>query len=376
MSSSRIVLVAVLLLAGASADAGVLPDDRADVLYHRYDGGGVTIDGPSLLVRKKFAEKYSVSANYYMDMVSSASIDVLTTASPYTEERTQGNVAFDMLNGKSTYSLSFTNSEESDYTANSASFDVSQDMFGDLTTVSFGFSRGWDEVRRRGDDAFVESVDRRTYRVGVSQILTPTLMMGLNYELVADEGFLNNPYRSVRYLDPQSAVGYAYQAEVYPRTRTSNAASVRARYFLPYRAALHGEYRYFTDTWGITAHTAEMSYTHPWTERWIFELGLRYYTQSKADFYSDLFPYVDAQNFLARDKELSSFANQMISVGATYELSLEWKFLKRSTLSFFYDRMMFQYDDFRDLTAGGTPGTEPLYGFDANVFRFFFSGWF
>ena len=66
----------------------------------------------------------------------------------------------------------------------------------------------------------------------------------------------------------------------------------------------------------------------------------------------------------------------MISVGATYELSLEWKFLKRSTLSFFYDRMMFQYDDFRDLTAGGTPGTEPLYEFDANVFRFFFSGWF
>ena len=65
----------------------MLPDDRADVLYHRYDGGGVTIDGPSLLVRKKFAEKYSVSANYYVDMVSSASIDVVTTASPYKEER-------------------------------------------------------------------------------------------------------------------------------------------------------------------------------------------------------------------------------------------------------------------------------------------------
>jgi len=26
--------------------------------------------------------------------------------------------------------------------------------------------------------------------------------------------------------------------------------------------------------------------------------------------------------------------------------------------------------------AGGTPGTEPLYGFDANVFRLFVSGWF
>lgn len=47
----------------APAHAGVLPDDRADVLYHRYDGGGVTIHGPSVLVRKKLAEKYAISAN-------------------------------------------------------------------------------------------------------------------------------------------------------------------------------------------------------------------------------------------------------------------------------------------------------------------------
>ena len=38
--------------------------------------------------------------------------------------------------------------------------------------------------------------------------------------------------------------------------------------------------------------------------------------------------------------------------------------------------MQFQYDDFRDITTGGAPGTESLYEFDANVFRFFFSGWF
>ena len=138
---------AIALLANAAAHAAVLPDDRADVLYHRYDGGGVTIDGPSVLLRKKFAEKYSVSANYYMDMVSSASIDVMTTASPYTEERTQGSLAFDLLQGKTQYSVSYTLSDESDYTANTASFDLTQDILGDLVTVSFGFSLGWDEVR-------------------------------------------------------------------------------------------------------------------------------------------------------------------------------------------------------------------------------------
>src|SRR5262245_62548767 len=185
--------------------AAVLPDDRADVLFHQYEGGGVTINGPSMLVRKKLAEKYSVTANYYVDMVSSASIDVVSTASPYKEERQQMSLGLDMLNGKTQYSVSYTNSDENDYTANTASFDISQDMFGDLTTISFGFSRGWDEVRRRGDDEFSENVDHRTWRLGLSQMLTPKLMMGFAYELVSDEGFLNNPYRSVRYLDPSSS---------------------------------------------------------------------------------------------------------------------------------------------------------------------------
>jgi hypothetical protein len=180
----------------------------------------------------------------------------------------------------------------------------------------------------------------------------------------------------VRYLDADSATGYSYQGEIYPRTRTSNAASVATRYFLPYRAAIHGEYRYFTDTWGIDANTLRVGYTHPW-QQWIFEVGYRWYGQSAADFYSDLFPYQDAQNFLGRDKELASFTSHMLSAGATFELpGFGWGFLQRSTVNFFYDWTRYDYDDFRDVRQGGAPGTEPLYGFDANVIRLFFSGWF
>src|SRR5512134_3567539 len=84
-------------LVATATQAAVLPEDRADAMYHRYDGGGVTIDGPSLLMRKKFGEKYAFAANYYMDMVSSASIDVVTTASPYRETRTQGSLGVDVL---------------------------------------------------------------------------------------------------------------------------------------------------------------------------------------------------------------------------------------------------------------------------------------
>ena len=366
-----------LCVAALPARAAVLPEDRADVLYHRYEGGGVTVDGPSVLVRKNVAEKYSVVANYYVDLVSSASIDVLSQASPYKETRQQGSLGLDALNGKTQYSLSVLGSEENDYSSTTASLGVSQDLFGDLTNVSLGFSRGWDEVRKRGDPEFEEPVDRRSYRVGLSQIVTPKLMLGLAYETITDEGFLNNPYRSVRYLDAENPAGFAFQPEVYPSTRTSNAVAFNARYFLPYRAVAFAEYRWFTDTWGIDANNVRVGYTHPIGERWVLEGGYRWYDQSSADFYSDLFPRRDAQNFLARDKELSTFTSHMLSVGASYEFGASrWSFLKRSTVNVFYDRIRFDYDDFRDILSGGAPGTEPLYGFDANVYRVFVSAWF
>ena len=70
MTLQRLSLTALLLALTASTFAGVLPEDRSDVLYHLYDGGGVTIDGPSILVRKKAGKSLSIVDNYYVDMVS------------------------------------------------------------------------------------------------------------------------------------------------------------------------------------------------------------------------------------------------------------------------------------------------------------------
>ncbi len=56
----RLSSIALLLALASNALAGVLPDDRTDILYHLYDGGGVEIDGPSLLVRKKVGKSVSL----------------------------------------------------------------------------------------------------------------------------------------------------------------------------------------------------------------------------------------------------------------------------------------------------------------------------
>lgn len=373
-----VVLTAVLLLAFAITESGaaVLPEDRTDLLYHSYSGGGVTIDGPSLLIRKGLSDSVSVTANYYVDTVSSASIDVVSTASAYDEERTETSVGVDFLHEKTLMSFGYTGSEENDYSASSFRVSISQDFFGDLTNLSIGYAQGSDEVGKTGDPGFKKNASSRNYQFNLSQIMTKNLIVNATVETITNQGFLNNPYRTVRYLDATAGSGYSYEPEVYPNTRTSDAVAVRMIYYLQYRASLMFEYRYFKDTWDIEANNATIRYTHPVGEHWIFETNLRLYSQTGADFYSDLYPYAGSQKFLARDKELSTFNTQRVGFGVSYEYPLKSSFVDKISLNLKVDHLMFDYEDFRNVTAGGTPGQEPLYSFSANIVRLFFSAWY
>jgi hypothetical protein len=366
----------LLLVICSDVFAAVLPEDRADLLYHRYDGGGVEVDGPSLLVQKSLGNSVSLGLNHYVDNVTSASIDVVVTASPYTERRVENSIAIDYLRDKSTMSLGYTKSEESDFDATTYSVAISQDMFGDLTTVSMGFAYGDNIIGQNGNEDFEEEATVRNYRLSLSQIFTRDLVMAFTFETITDEGYLNNPYRLVRYEDSGSTDGYSFQPEVYPETRTSNAFAVRGNYYLAQRAAVHASFRLFKDTWGIDATTFGLGYTLPYEEDWIFEARLRLHDQTSAEFYSDLFPFRDAQNYLARDKELSAFTSTSIGLGASYDFDRAWTTIERGSLNLELDWIRFDYHDFRDLTKSGDVGNEPLYTFDALVTRLYLSFWF
>lgn len=369
-------LLLIALLWSSTAQAAILPEDRADVMYHGYDGGGLEVGGPSVLVRKGIDDKVSVWANYYVDMITSASIDVVATASEYTEERKETSAGIDYLRGKTIMSAFYLRSDESDYTANAAGLSISQSFFGDLTTLSMSYAMGWDEVRRNGDDVFEDEIERQAFRIDVSQILTKNMIVSLNYEAITDEGFLNNPYRQVRFLDGSG--GFSWEAELYPRTKTSHAVAVRGMYYLPYRAALKAEYRSYGDTWGIDAFNAEIAYVHPFDNGVTVEARYRYYSQTAADFYADLFPRAQAQNFLARDKELSTMQTNTLGLGVAYEFGTGWlPGFDKGEVNLTMDYMQFNYDDFRDVTvSGATPGEEPLYSFDSWVTRAFISFWY
>ena len=203
------------------------------------------------------------------------------------------------------------------------------------------------------------------------------MILGLNFEAVADEGYLNNPYRTVRYVDNSLPSGVGYQSEIYPETRNSFTSKFSLSYYLPYRAALFLHVRNFNDSWQIDSNDIELSYRHPIGHSLELEFKVRYYQQSQASFYSDLFPYQDAQNYLARDKELSAFNDITFGFGVTYLLPKQYSIAQwDSEVSFQWDYISFDYDNFRDPTAEGGVGEEPLYGFSANVFRVFFSLYF
>jgi hypothetical protein len=355
------VVTVLICLHGIHSQAAVLPEERADGMFHFYDGGGVRVTGPALLVRKNVADKVSVSGSYYADTVSSASIDVVTTASPFKEKRTEYGAGIDYLYNDSLMSLSVAKSNEPDYIADTLSMNFSQDVFGGMTTVSMGYSRGKDTVLENNNASFSDYVNRYQYRLGVSQILTQTLRVNLDYEAITDEGFLNSPYRSARIFG-------AAVPERYPRSRDSQAVALRAlKYLLP-GSSVRFEYRYFWDTWDIAANTAEVAYSTYASTLWLVELRYRYYSQNNASFYSDNF--TQSQNFMARDKELSTFKSHAIGGKLTYTIQSHPSFVTKSTLNVAYDHIKFKYEDFTDVR------TQTPFAFDANVAQLFLSVWF
>ena len=347
------------MMLGASGGwlwGAVLSEDRADLMSHYSEGGGVEVSGPALLARKSFKDTFSFYGGYYADSISSASIDVVTSASPYSDQRDEYTVGVDYLRGDTLMNLSYTASEEDDYQAGTVDAGFSQEMFGGMTTLSMGFSQGSDTVSRVDTD-FEDAIDRYGYRLGLAQVLTPTLLLSVDYEGITEDGFLNNPYRSARLLG-------ASVPEAYPRTRTSNAVAVRTRKYWEPGAASRVDYRYFWDTWAVQAHTLEVGYERYFGNEWLMDLFYRHYNQSAASFYSDNFE--EEQNYMARDKELSTF--QSNALGG----KLSYKFLRRpragltsGSLNLSYEFIHFDYDDFTDVR------TDEPYSFGAHVLQFY-----
>jgi hypothetical protein len=347
------------LLAVGPVRAVELPEDRADLMYHYYDGAGTKASGPALLVRKSLADKVSLSGGYYLDMVSNASIDVVTTASPYKENRNEQTLGLDYVYRDALITLSGSNSSEPDYKAKSAGIDVSQEVFGGMTTISLGYTRAWDKVGQKGI-GFFDAAKHWRYRLGATQILTPRVIMSANLEAVSDDGFLGNPYRAARVFG-------ALVPERNPRTRTSRSLMFRVVGDLGSRDAIHSSYRYFWDTWDIRAHTFDVGYSRYFGERWLGDAYVRYFTQDRALFYSD--NALSETLYVSRNRQLATFKEYGLGMRVAYTAQkVPGKY--EIKLNGAIERARFNYSDFTDVRDGSK------YSYDQSIVQVFVSATF
>lgn len=348
------------VLAASGARAADLPEDSTEALYHYYNGGGVNASGPALLVRKQLMDKVSLTASYYMDAVSNASIDVVTTASPYSESRTEYAVGAEYVYRDSKISLTTSTSREADYTASRLGLDITQETFGGMTSVSLGFTRGNDTIGKHASPEFAEVAAHWQYRLGVTQILSPKWVMSANAEVLADDGFLGSPYRVARVFG-------ATVAERTPRTRSARAIKFRVIGDLGSRDAVHADYRYFWDNWDIKAHTAEVGYSRYFGEKWLADASLRFYRQDHALFYSD--NAMEETTYISRNRQLSSFSSVGLGAKVAYNLrTVPGKYALKLNGAYEYTR--FKFSDFTDLRTG------EAYATQANLFQVFLAATF
>lgn len=348
------------LLAVGGAKAVDLPADRAEAMLHLYDGGGVKASGPAFLVRKSLADKVSLSAQYYVDMVSNASIDVVTTASPFKETRHALDFGADYVVRDTTIRLGLSNSDEPDYKVGGYSLDITQEVFGGMTTVAMGYSRSTDKVLKHNSPEFEERARHWQYRLGITQILTPRWLASVNFEAISDDGYLGSPYRVARVFG-------ATVPERNPRTRTSRAIRFGAVGDIGERRAIHADYRYFWDTWDIKAHTLEGGYSRYFGDRWLADGFVRYYKQSAALFYAD--NATSESQYLSRNRQLATY--DTIGVGA--KLTYDYRHVAGRydiKLHGAYELVQYKYKDFTDVRTGG------LYSYRASVLQLYVSATF
>ncbi len=354
-----------------SVNAEVLPEERADIGYHYYDGGGVEVDGATLLVRKNFGAKYSVYSGYHHDSISGASPDVLAGASEYTEDRDEYTLGGTYLRDNTLMDLSYTHSDEDDYQSDTVSFDVSHEFFGAMSKINIGASYGEDTVERNDLDTFSEDVDRYLFRAGLSQVITDSIVAAFNYEATVEEGYLNNPYRFVFV----NGVSLGSGSEQYPDTRTGQAYSVKAIKFWQHRASSSVGYRFYRDTWEIRSHTVDINYSQYIGNQWVADIYARYYDQDEASFFSDNFS--TPLRFMARDKELDSFTSYAVGGRLRYDLFKDYKFLRTASLNLAVEYQDYDYDEYSGVeSVSDTASLGTGYTFDATTIQFYLSFWY
>jgi len=131
---------------------------------------------------------------------------------------------------------------------------------------------------------------------GVSQVLNKDALVGADFSYTRSTGYMANPYKvtEVIFVDPSQFQFSKFATpqinnflERRPDVRDQWAVGGRyVQYINALDAALHFDYRFSADNWGIQAHSFEADWVQPIGDGWSVTPRVRYYSQDAADFYT------------------------------------------------------------------------------------------
>jgi len=335
------VLLATLLLPGLAALSTLAPltaaaesaPEKATLAFkygHYNDGqdgwSRVSVDAPYLYLQTPIASDWSLEGSWVGDDVSGASPRMHTDrsgASHMSDYRKASDLKVTRYFSRAAVSASVAYSDEHDYTSRALGLDArwSTDDNNRTWTLGLGSSNDRIDNQSNGVNTAINQHKRtQELMAGVTQVLTPTDIAQLNLTRSVGAGYYNDPYKS---FDQR------------PNQRNAWIGLLRWNHYVePIDTSLRSSYRYYSDTFGVRSHTLGLDWVKP-VGRWTLTPGVRYYTQTAANFYFD--PVLNAQGQIdslgtliraatltgdkSADQRLAAFGALTMSIKAAYAIT-------------------------------------------------------
>lgn len=192
---------------------------------------------------------------------------------------------------------------------------------------------------KQGDNA-----PRNSYNLalGLSQVVNQRLQVSILTDIGYQTGLLGTAYQWVYFGDN----GNNAYSEKLPDNRFKLPVGLRANYFLGDKFILRSFYRFYTDSWNLTAHTAELEIPYKITPFVSVAPFYRFYSQSGVDYFKPYKEHLlsDNSEFYTSDYDLSKFtshlfglnfrmvsANGLMGVKKLNVVELRYSYYNRST---------------------------------------------
>lgn len=304
-----------------------------DTQFSRYEESGnrMKIDVYQASAMIPVNDRLNFKINGVKDLISGASpifykpqgskvVQVMSGAS-IRDERDAVDLNGNYNYGKGIVGLNVGRSSENDYNSTYFSLDNRYDFNNKRTTLATGYSFSSDNVwavnHVNGSMVRRPEVGGEKYThqglLGITQILDKNSLLQSNLTYTHNQGYLSDPYKAV--YTPWVTTPYpeynqpGYSHDTRPQDRDQFAVLLRyVRHFGSLNsAALHLDYRFNADTWGINAHTFEATWIQPIVSDWQLTPRVRYYSQNSADFYQPFFTSQRSDGYYSSDYRLAGF---------------------------------------------------------------------